>query len=867
MKKYLIFSAALLLVLLSFYIFSSEKPRLKKDFKTLSLYKQKKLEAAKKRKGAKKTPGSFRYLKLFNSIRSYPGDNIPEDVYSKALSDQRKMLKVRDSENEWTSIGPKNIGGRTLDIAIDPYDHNIIYAASASGGLWKNTYGGMRENAWSRIDLGYPGLAISAVEIDPVNNDTIYVGTGEIYGNTESYPGISNRVTRGMYGIGILRTIDGGNTWTKSLDWSFSDMRGVQRIKIDPDDHNIIWAATTEGVYRSPDAGESWELLLNVPMVSDLIIYPDSSNVIIAGCGGMWSPGHGIYRSSDNGTTWTKKAILNGPASFGGKVRLDYSRSDPNITYASIGNSDGLNNGATWLCKSVDHGNTWESINTTNYANYQGWYSHYVGVHPVNLDKLFLGGIDLYQSENGGTTMNVSQGQVYDQFHPDWLHSDHHDFEFHPTDPDIVYMAHDGGVHRSDDGGINFLSCNWGYQTSQFYNGFSCSDTDSLFALGGLQDNYTCIYDGEPYWRRVIGGDGSCTAMSQSDNDIVFASWQYLNVLKSKDKGYNFNYDVTPGPIVGSVNFIAPYLMSSIDDSTMYAGASYIYKSTDQGNSWEQMPLPPASGFNPVIAMDISKQNITKLYFATSPGEIRAKVYYTNNRGSSIDITGDLPDRHPTDIAVDPTNDDIAYITFGGFGTPHLFRTDDSGTTWVSIDTGLPDIPGWSVIVDPFNTDHIYYGNDLGVYFTPDLGNTWKLFTEGLGDGVVAMDLKISLSDKKIKLATHGNGAYERSLVSSLSGIINNEQLIINNYELSQNYPNPFNNQTTISWTLKDNAQKVDLKVYNSKGQMVKQLFNGRQSAGKHSAVFNSEGLNSGIYMYTLQVDGVSVSRKMSFVK
>lgn len=866
MKKYFISAVILVLVIISYFYVVFENPEVNNNQK-LSLYKQKKLEAAKKRKGAKKTPGSFRYLKLFNNIRSYPEENIPEGVYSKALSEQRKMLKVRDSENEWTSIGPMNIGGRTLDIAIDPYDHNIIYAASASGGLWKNTYGGMRENAWSRVDLGYPGLAISAVEIDPVNNDTIYVGTGEIYGNTESYPGISNRVTRGMYGIGILRSVDGGITWSKSLDWSFSDMRGVQRIKIDPADHNTVWAATTEGIYKSINAGETWDQMLVVPMVSDLIIFPDSANVILAGCGGMWSTGHGIYRSSDGGVSWDKKSILNGPTTFGGKVRLDYSRSDPNIVYASIGNSDGENNGSTWLCKSTDHGNTWESINTTNYSNYQGWYSHYVGVHPVNPDKLFLGGIDLYQSENGGTTMNVSQGQVYDQFHPDWLHSDHHDIEFYPGDPDIIYMAHDGGVHRSNDGGVTFFSCNWGYQTSQFYNGFSCSDSDSLFALGGLQDNYTCIYDGTPYWRRVIGGDGSCTAMSQVDNNVIFASWQYLNVLKSTDKGYHFNYDVTPSPVVGSINFIAPYLLSSIDDNTMYAGATYVYKSLNKGSSWEQMVLPSGSGFNPVIAMDISKQEVTKLYIATIPGDVRAKVYYTNPRGSFIDITGDLPDRHPTDIAVDPNNDAIAYITFGGFGTSHLFRTEDSGTTWTSIGEGLPDLPGWSVIVDPFNSDHIYFGNDFGVYFSNDLGNTWELFTEGLGDGVVAMDLKISMSDRKIKLATHGNGAYERRLVSSLSGIEDNYELLAMNYELFQNYPNPFNNQTTISWTLKNDAQKVDLKVYNSKGELVKNLVSGRQSAGKHSAIFNASGLNSGLYYYTLQVGDEKVTKKMSYVK
>ena len=866
MKKYLFSVAVIILsIVSSFFITFQDEVNVDK-VKKPTLYRQKKLEAKKNRKGRKKTPGSFRYLKLFNSVRSYPSDNIPSGVYSKAMSYQISMPKIRDSEHEWTSIGPMNIGGRTLDIAIDPNDTNIIYAASASGGLWKNTYGGMREAAWSRIDLGYPGLAISSVEIDPVNTDTMYVGTGEIYGNTESYPGISNRVTRGMYGIGILRSLDGGNTWTKSLDWSFSEKRGIQRIKIDPIDHNTIWAATTEGVFKSTNAGETWVQMMDIPMVTDLIIYPDSSNVIIAGCGGMWSSGHGIYRSSDYGATWTKKSILSGPTTFGGKVRLDYSRSSPNIAYASIGQSDGQNNGFTWLCKTTDYGNTWESINTTNYSDYQGWYSHYVGVHPTDSDKLFLGGIHLYQSENGGTNMAVSEGLATDWFDPDWLHLDHHDIEFNPNDPDIIYMAHDGGVHRSDDGGISYVSCNWGYQTSQFYNGFSCSDTDSLFAMGGLQDNFSCIYDGYTYWRRVIGGDGSCSAISQSNNDIIFGSWQYLNILKSIDKGYTFNIDVTPD-LLGNPNFIAPFVLSTVDDSTMYAGSEFVHKSSDQGTTWNPMGLLPLSGGNPVIAMDLSKQDKTKLYITTIPEDVRAKVYYTNPRGSFIDITGDLPDRHPTDIAVDPNDDNIVYITFGGFGTSHLYRTDDSGTTWTSIGDGLPDLPGWSVIVDPFDPDHIYYGNDFGVYFTPDLGVTWELFTEGLGDGVCAMDMKISMSDKKIKLATHGNGAYERRLVSTVTGINNDGQFTVDNLQLEQNYPNPFNNQTTISWTLKNNAQKVDLKVYNSKGELVKTLVNEKQGKGKHSAVFDATGLNSGVYYYTLRVGEQKISKKMNYIK
>lgn len=872
MKKQILMITILAIFLSSLYLYFELNNNSTDKEKKMSLYKKIKLEQEKNRKERKKTPGSFHYLKLFNTLRSYPDQDIKRDAYASAVEHNRSMKHTKNGE-QWVSIGPKNIGGRTLDIAIDPSRPDTVFAASSSGGLWKSLCGGMGENAWSRIDIGYPGLAVSAVEIDPVCPDTIYIGTGEIYGYYESYPGVANRVTRGMYGIGILRSFDGGNTWSKSLDWSYDSNRGIQRIKIDPFDHKSVWAATTEGVYLSEDAGETWKQMMDIPMVTDLIIYPDLPDVIIAGCGGMWSTGHGIYRSSDRGITWNKFNFTEGPVTFGGKVRLDYSRSSPNIAYASIGYSDGENLGATWLCKTIDYGASWTVVNTTNYADYQGWYSHFVAVSPHNPDIIFCGGIHLWRSVNGGSTMSYYEGTVTDQFDPDWLHLDHHDMEFHPLKNNIIYSANDGGIHRSDDGGITYVSCNWGYQTSQFYNGFTCSETDSLFAIGGLQDNYTCIYRGNENWDRVIGGDGSCSAMSQTDNNIVFGSWQYLNILKSVDKGYNFDITSTPGN-TGTVNFISPYVICPSNPKIMYAGGSRIARSRDQGNNWSVMSEFPVDlpVVCPAISMDVSRQNEQKLYVATIPvyssGKIDKKVFRTDNGGSGwTDITTGLPNNNPTDIVTDPNNDNIVYITFGGFEQSQIFKSNDSGITWINISEGLPNIPGWSVIPDPFNPEHIYFGNELGVYFSPDGGSSWQLFSEGLGDGVFAMDMKISYSDKKIKLATHGNGAYERKLVSAISGIESEDDQIADSYKLYQNYPNPFNNETIIKFSLNDPAIS-ELSVYNSKGELVQNLFSGKLNKGTHSFTFKPDKINTGVYFYRLSVNGVvKETMKMTYLK
>ena len=186
----------------------------------------------------------------------------------------------------------------------------------------------------------------------------MYIGTGEVYNVEAAGTGAAYRNTRGSYGMGILKTTDGGQTWTKSLDWSYDQQHGIWMIKIDPTNPNTVFAATTQGIYKSTDAGASWIPVLDVVMGTDVLIHPENPNIIVAACGNFASEGFGIYKSIDAGESW-QQITSNLPEFFLGKIQLGLAPSNPDIIYASVGNGFSFSDGASWLCRSNDFGSNW----------------------------------------------------------------------------------------------------------------------------------------------------------------------------------------------------------------------------------------------------------------------------------------------------------------------------------------------------------------------------------------------------------------------------------------------------------------------------------------------------------------------------
>jgi photosystem II stability/assembly factor-like uncharacterized protein len=719
--------------------------------------------------------GALEALQLWGAARAYPNRTLPAAPYGAALARVRQMRALEvvgpdDRVSPWSAIGPANIGGRTLCLAIRPGNPNVLFAGSASGGLWRSTTGGVGAAAWTYVDTGYPVLGVSTIALDPGNPDVMYIGTGEAYDHDNSIGGDVVRTTRGSYGVGILKSTDGGASWSPSLDWSYEQSRGVWMIQVHPLNHAILFAATTEGVYRSTDAGATWTLVNPVVMAMDVRIHPTNPDIVFAAHGNFASAGFGIYRSTDGGGTWTR--LTTGlPASWTGKTGLAIAPGAPDTIYASIADSDT----GRGLYKSIDGGDTWVQINPSGYQEYQGWYSHYVVVSPFDPQTLFTGGIEVYRSTNGGATLDVRtdwqsvyfgtsppQGPIGG---PGYAHADQHFAVWHPTDPNTIYFTSDGGIFKSTDLGVTFQSLIGGYQTTQFYNGFSNSGANAALAMGGLQDNFPAIYDGTTSWRRVIGGDGTWTAINPTDDATMFASTQNLAVQRSRDGGARWTSIAPPTASDDVTAFAAPYVLAPSKPAVLYAGRTRVYRSGNEGSGWTATNGGlRLDGGNPVLALAISKTNDAVVYAGTAPLAGRAHLYRTRNSGATwTDITGSLPDRYPSDIAVDPADDRQVFVTFLGFGTSHVFRSIDSGDTWIDIGAGLPDIPTSAIEVDPVHPFVLYLGTDLGIFVSANLGTSWHPFMRGMPQAMVN-DLKVFAPGGVLRAATHGNGAWERPL-------------------------------------------------------------------------------------------------------
>lgn len=785
----------------------------------------------------------------------------------------------------WTSIGPNGtqsqnnwwgiISGRVRALAIHPTDPLTVYIGAACGGIWKTTNGG---ESWMNIGEELESLSFGAIDIDPANPEIIYAGSGEVIFFTGSI-----HFTR----RGLFKSIDGGQSWDQITD-GFGINTHFGDIVVSPHNPNIIIAALAsgahyiganlpnEGIWKSSNAGDNWVRTKEVWDAYDIVFHPTDTNFVYAAVGGM-NNSSGFYISNDKGDTWTQSDTGLQAANTIARMQIDISQSNPNIIYAvTYQTGSAVFNGTTRAFKSTDGGMNWDQIsagvNLGGYGNGwydQGFYDLCIAVNPLDSNNVFIGNIELHETTNGadfvprripgGTNANHSIAHV-----------DYHKLVFSQSQPLYFYIACDGGVYKSIDGGATVSSINEGLRTLQFYR-ISSDHFNSGILIGGTQDNGTSrTLDYGEDWNIVLGGDGMECIFDYANSNIVYASKQMGSLYKSTNGGQNFTLIFTANGA-----WITPYFLHPTDPNHIYIANKNIWHSTN-GEPFQILGVPlnePVS----ISTMAQSKVNPENMIFATGGGDTPIPdsifiVKISTDGGYNWDeVTSNIPgeSRWISRVETDPQDGNTMYVIRTGFSDSNkVYKTTDVGQTWTNISGNLPNIPYSDIFVFPYGTDTIFVASDMGVYMTTNGGANWVYASEEL-PFVPCMDFDFVEIDDTcyLRVGTHGQSIWETKIPIQTVGV--EEELfeaLPMSYALYQNYPNPFNPITVIKYSIPKKSV-VKLEILNILGEQVELLVNETKTAGEYDAFWNAKNMSSGIYFYRLQAGDYIETKKMLMIK
>jgi photosystem II stability/assembly factor-like uncharacterized protein len=625
------------------------------------------------------------------------------------------------STTQWTSIGPAPVqrsgisfSGRVRALAVDPTNTSIVYLGAADGGVWKTTDGGQH---WVPLTDTQPSLSIGSLALDPRNPSTIYVGTGEPF-TVDSFPG-----------VGILKSTDGGQTWT-TIQGPFLNAH-IGDLAVDPNNSLNVLAAADIGLERSTDGGNTWTQVFNTN-ASRVLFDPKNPGVAYGSDLGS------VFKSTDSGATWTR--ILNENAADGlSSVTLSGS-----TLYAFFDDST--------LFKSTDAGATWTQLTAPGAPFCQGQcnYNLIAAASPTNPNVVYVGSIEMYHSNDGGVTWGLD-----DNSHPD-----NHALAFSP-DGAMVYAGNDGGAWAAPTGTATNVAIPWTnlnntLATLQFYRGISIATGDPNLSLGGTQDNGTERYSGTPTWTEVIGGDGFATAIDPFNQQIMYGTLQNAAIFKSTDGGATFSQI---GPF-NNGRFDTLLAMDPSAPQHLYTdpGTGFVFQSNDAGTTWTS--ISPEQSFIANIAVAPTDSNT--VYAVTNVG-----VAVTRNALAGTGSTWKSfpsPDQAGAgQIVVDPHDATVAYATRTQLVGPRIFKITGAGATWTDISGNLPFIGVFDIVVDPAQANTFYIGTDIGVFSTTDGGTTWNTLVAGLPRAGVE-SLALDASTRILRAATHGRSVWDLQL-------------------------------------------------------------------------------------------------------
>lgn len=743
------------------------------------------------------------------------------------------------------SIGPANMSGRIVDLDVNERNPYVIYAASATGGVWKSTTNGV---TWQPIFEKEGTHSVGDIAVHPVDTNVVWVGTGERASRQSS-----------SWGDGVYKSTDGGRTWRHM---GLRDSHHIGRIALHPADANVVFVAAMghlwgpneeRGLYKSTDGGMTWRRVLQVDSITgvvDVAIDPRNPQVVFAASyqrmrkafgfhGG--GPGSALWKSTDGGETWRKLAPLvdgrvpdaaaraggaaatdtlgaagpNGlPRGEYGRIGISIHRADPRIIYVSVEQGYRYNASTAYgerragLYRSEDGGETWRWMSTWNP---RPMYASQPLADPNDPQRVYMMNEYSFSDDGGRTFTSPDQS----------LHGDDRIIWVNPRDSRQVIKGDDGGVGISWDRGLTWLYVT-NLPLSQWYR-VSVDDAVPFNVYGGLQDNGTWVGPSATYrsegvlnedWRRLGGGDGFLALADTVDDRTIYAESQYLG-LTIRDRrtwetrsirpgdphgaiGPRRNFDAWFGgradPELGNAmapgNWDGPFIISPHDNRTIYAGLNRLWKSTDQGATWQDLgdmtsgvdrrtltlmgqrptdyvaSLDDGAPYWPTItAVAESPRRRGLLYVGTDDGRLRVSRDDGRTWSDAHEVLNGFP-RNGWISGIEPSRhvDGRVYVVANNYRNNDfsnlLWRSDDFGASWTMI-TG--DLPANRVLrtvrEDPRNPNLLWLGAELGLYFSIDGGQRWIELKNNMPT-MAFNDLVIHPRDNDLVLGTHSRGIW-----------------------------------------------------------------------------------------------------------
>jgi len=648
----------------------------------------------------------------------------------------RRLNRGRRAAREptWEFIGPSlipngqtikpthrvHVVGRVSSIAIDPENPTHLLVGAAAGGIWESANTG---TSWQPRSDHLPSLAIGAIAFDPNNPKRVYAGSGE-----------------GNYffnlGAGVYASGNRGRTWKVLAAVPFRGI-GFYDLVLDPKNPSVLYAATTEGFYKSTNGGKSWSHKRK-QKCWDISVHSNGGSVEL-----LAAFSDGLFVSNNAGNTFAPAALPAPPKGPWLRLAVDHVRTSSDIAYAfgAIGTDPHLWRRARGSWTKIT---TLPPMDSARVWTRQAHYNWYVAATPDNEFQVYLGALRTYRGDLAGNRWTWTDVTAAGD---NAIHKDQHCLTFSPENSNIIYAGNDGGIYRSTNSGATWTPLNKGLGITEIE--YLANDPDtSKWLMAGTQDNGTIRYAGSTVWDLIADEDGGDCDVDHRSPNVIYHSAAEVTLERSNDKGKTWT-DLVP-PSLESL-FYPPV---EVCGSTVAIGAVSLIVTHKGGPPWTTVPLGLVDKEFPSAMRFIDANTIL---IGTTHGRM-LRVSWTGAAWETVQLTSPTP-RYISCIAVDPSNPQRFWVTIQQVGDGRVYRSDNSGADWVDCSRGLRPIPMNAVAVDPANHKRVWVAADVGVYQTFDLGKTWKSFSDGLPNAIAA-DLIFHKQDRMLICGTRSRGVW-----------------------------------------------------------------------------------------------------------